>query len=53
MYDPSYGAGPFDTANDHENAAIAGFDKVILGTWHAKTNTPAQELDYNHFPFSE
>ena len=42
IYDPSYGAGPFVSENDHENAAIDG---IGSGAW-AKENDPWQELLY-------
>jgi len=43
VYDPSYGAGPFNSENDHENAAIDGIRYLS----QAKKNDPAvQELLY-------
>ena len=42
IYDPSYGAGPFATENDHENAAIDG----ITSGWWAKQKDLGQELLY-------
>jgi hypothetical protein len=56
IYDPSYGAGPFGTENDHENAAIDGFKgvtKIPMGilsltfTGVKKQDPAVQELTYS------
>lgn len=48
FYDPSYGAGPFPTENDHENAAIDGFQVTVPGltSCAAREQTSSQELVY-------
>jgi len=51
IYDPSYGAGPFDSENSHENAAIDGIIKSVkIGTGKIYTikinNAESQELTY-------
>jgi hypothetical protein len=43
FYDPSYGAGPFNTENDHENAASDGLKR---GTHARRNDTAKRELTY-------
>jgi hypothetical protein len=47
FYDPSYGAGPFATENDHENAAIDGIQVTVgANRCAAREQTSSQELIY-------
>jgi len=47
IYDASYGAGPFNTENDHENAAIDGiYSSSMRRTVARKQDPTKQELKY-------
>ena len=46
IYDPSYGAGPYNNENAHENAAIDG---IISGSAVKTNNATVQELTYNPY----